>query len=93
MKFISVGYGNIVSAERVISVATASSAPAKRLIQDAKDCSCCIDCTNGRKTKSVIVMDSSHVVLSSLHTSTILARLRAEDGMEDDDEELMEEGN
>lgn len=92
MKFISVGYGNIVSAERVISVVGALTAPAKRLVQDAKDCSCCIDCTCGRKTKSIIVMDSSHVILSSLHTSTILARLRADDGEEDDDIELEEEG-
>lgn len=90
MKFISVGYGNVVSAERVISVVGANSAPAKRLIQDAKDCSACIDATCGRKTKSVIVMDSSHIVLSSLHTATLLARLRADDGGEDDDEEIEE---
>ncbi len=91
MKFISVGYGNIVSAERVISVVGATSAPAKRLIQDAKDVAACIDATCGRKTKSVIVMDSSHIVLSSLHTATILSRLRAGDGAEEDDEELSEE--
>lgn len=77
MIFISVGYGNIVNADRIVSVSSAVSAPSKRMIQEAKDTGRCIDVTQGRRTKSVIVMDSDHVILSALHVATIAARIDA----------------
>ncbi len=75
MQLINVGFGNFVSAVRLISVATPESAPIKRLIQDARDRGVLIDASCGRKTKSVLIMDSDHVVLSAISTETIAARL------------------
>ncbi|MBQ7445424.1 MAG: DUF370 domain-containing protein [Clostridia bacterium] len=77
MSFISVGYGNIVNADRIISVSSAVSAPSKRTIQEAKDTGRCIDVTQGRRTKSIIIMDSDHVILSALHVATIAMRIEA----------------
>ena len=82
MKFVNVGFNNMVNAERVIAVISPDSAPAKRLIQDAKDQGRAIDCTSGRKTRCVVVMDTDHIVLSAIQSETISARLgsAAEDG-------------
>lgn len=92
MDFISVGYGNIVNVNRIIAVAAANSAPAKRLINEAKENGRCVDVTQGRRTKAIIVMDSDHVVLSALHVSTILLRLESvSKGTALDDEETFEE--
>ena len=77
MAFISVGYGNIVNADRIIAVSSAISAPSKRTVQEAKDTGRCIDVTQGRKTKSVIIMDSDHVILSALHVETVAMRIEA----------------
>ncbi|MBQ4096921.1 MAG: DUF370 domain-containing protein [Clostridia bacterium] len=66
MKFISVGFNNIINAERVVAVVSSDSAPAKRLIQEARDSGRAIDCTCGRKTRCVVVMDSDHVILSAI---------------------------
>ncbi|MBP1586850.1 MAG: DUF370 domain-containing protein [Clostridia bacterium] len=90
MEFISVGYGNVVNINRVIAVAAASTAPSKRLISEAKESGRCIDVTQGRRTKAVLIMDSDHVVLSALHVGTVLVRLEAaskgiEDAFLDDD--------
>ena len=75
MKFINVGFGNMVAAERVVAVASPDSAPVKRLIQDAKDAGRVIDVTCGRKTRAVIITDSDHVILSAIQTETIANRL------------------
>lgn len=75
MKLINIGFGNLIAAERVVAVISPESAPVKRLVQESKDCSRCIDATHGRKTKSVIVTDSDHVILSSLHPETLLSRV------------------
>ena len=64
MKFINVGFNNMVNAERIIAVIASDSAPAKRLILDARDSGRSIDCTCGRKTRCVIITDSDHVILS-----------------------------
>lgn len=69
----------MINAERIIAVITSDSAPAKRLIQDAKDSGRAIDCTCGRKTRCVLITDSDHVILSALQNETISARL-ANDG-------------
>ena len=71
MKFISVGYGNLVAADRIVSVASPDSAPIKRLVQDAKEAGQVIDVSCGKKTRSVIITDSRHVILSSLETTAI----------------------
>ncbi|MBO5306233.1 MAG: DUF370 domain-containing protein [Clostridia bacterium] len=90
MKFINVGFGNMVAAERVVALASPDSAPVKRLIQDAKDDGRAIDVTCGRRTRSVIITDSEHVILSAIQTETIANRLddRADNV---DDEEPEEE--
>ena len=75
---ISVGFGNIVSGERIIAVVTPDSAPVKRLVQDARDRRLLIDASCGRKTRAVLVMDSGHVVLSALQSETLAKRLNAE---------------
>lgn len=71
MEFINIGFGNLVSAERVISVVSPESAPVKRMIQEAREIGKLVDATQGRKTKSVILTDSDHVVLSYLTTEII----------------------
>ena len=75
MRFVNVGFNNMVNAERVIAVISSDSAPAKRLIQDAKDQGRAIDCTSGRKTRCVVIMDSDHIVLSAIQNETVSARL------------------
>ena len=85
MDFINVGYNNMIAAERIIALVTPDSAPAKRLIQDAKDTGRAVDCTSGKKTKSVIITDSDHVVLSALSTEQLAERLAA--GMAEEDYE------
>ena len=87
MKFINVGFGNMVAAERVVALASPDSAPVKRLIQDAKDDGRAIDVTCGRRTRSVIVTDSEHVILSAIQTETIANRLDGNDTGSDDVDE------
>ncbi|MBQ3140174.1 MAG: DUF370 domain-containing protein [Ruminococcus sp.] len=85
MKMINIGYGNMISAERIVSVISPESAPIKRLIQEAKDDGRAIDATYGRKTRAVIVMDSGHIVLSSLITETLASRINENGGSEADE--------
>ena len=75
MKFINIGYGNMISAEKIISIVSPESAPIKRMVQDARENGMAIDATHGRKTRAVIVMDSGHIILSSLITETLASRL------------------
>ena len=89
MKFINIGFGNMVAANRVIALASPDSAPIKRLIQDAKDEGRAIDVTYGRRTRAVIITDSEHVILSAIQTETIAGRLEsdlAEDDVPEEDE-------
>lgn len=72
---ISIGFGNLVSAERIVSVITPDSAPLKRLVQDAKDSGRAVDATCGRKTRAVIITDSEHVILSALTAETVVERI------------------
>jgi hypothetical protein len=80
MKFINIGYGNMVAVDRIVTLVSPDSAPIKRLIQDAKDDGRVIDVTCGRKTRAVIITDSEHVVLSALQAETIANRLDNESG-------------
>ena len=75
MQLIPIGYGNAVSAERLIAVVSPESAPIKRIVQDARDRGMLIDATYGRKTAAVLIMDSDHVVLSALSTEKMAPRL------------------
>ena len=85
MKFINIGFGNMVASNRIITIVSPDSAPVKRLIQDAKDTGRVIDVSCGRRTRSVIITDSEHVILSAIQSETIANRL--ESNMADDEEE------
>ncbi len=86
MKFINIGFGNMVAAERMVALVSPDSAPVKRLIQDAKDSGRVIDVTCGRRTRAVVITDSEHVILSAIQTETIANRLSDEDAEDEDDE-------
>ena len=79
MQLVNIGFGNIVSAERIVAIVSPESAPIKRLVQEAKDSKMAIDATYGRKTRAVIIMDSGHVVLSALQPETVVARAEKND--------------
>ena len=79
IRFINIGYGNIISANRIIAVVSPDSAPIKRIIQEAKEEGRIIDATYGRKTRAVIVMDCGHVVLSTIMPETVGSRLSLKD--------------
>ena len=82
---INIGYGNMVSSNRIVAVGSPESAPIKRLIQEARDEGRAIDATCGRKTRAVIIMDSGHVILSSLITDTLSARINESGGMDNNE--------
>ena len=75
MQLVNIGFGSLISAERLIAVVSPDSAPVKRLVQEARDRGMLIDATFGRKTASVFIMDSDHVVLSALSTEKLAPRL------------------
>lgn len=79
MRFINVGFNNMLNAGRVVALVSSDSAPSKRLIQDAKDSGRAVDCTCGRKTRCVIITDSDHVILSALQAETVAGRLNGSD--------------
>ena len=75
MKLINIGFGNMVSAGRLIAIVSPESAPIKRIIQDVRERGELIDATYGRRTRAVIIMDSGHVILSALQPETVSARM------------------
>lgn len=75
MKLINIGYGSLISQERLLTVVSPDSAPVKRLVQEAKERGMCIDASYGRKTQAVLLMDTDHVVLSALSPETIASRI------------------
>ena len=85
MKLINIGYGNMVSADRIVTVVSPESAPIKRLVQEARDDGRAIDATYGRKTRAVLVMDSGHIILSSLITETLAARINGSGGVDENE--------
>ena len=90
MKLINIGFGNMVSANRLIAIVSPESAPIKRIVQEARDKGSLIDATYGRRTRAVIIMDSDHVILSAVQPETVANRL-ADDLEEDMEEELENE--
>lgn len=83
MKLINIGFGNVISIDRVVAVVSQDSAPIKRIIQDSRERGELIDASFGRKTQSVIIMDSGHVVLSALQPEKIAQRVQEEENEED----------
>ena len=86
MKLINIGFGNMISAGRLIAIVSPESAPIKRIVQEAKDKGCLIDATYGRRTRAVIIMDSDHVILSAVQPETVAGRLNDDDEEDDSDE-------
>ena len=85
MKLINIGFGNMVSASRLVAIVSPESAPIKRIIQDAKERGTLIEATYGRRTRAVLVMDSEHVILSSVQPETVANRMG--DSQEDETDE------
>ncbi len=88
MKLINIGFGNMVSASRIVAIVSPESAPIKRVILKAKEKDMLIDATYGRRSRAVLIIDSEHVILSPLQPETVANRLSYdnEDDEEDDDE-------
>ena len=83
----NVGFGNLVATDRVVALVSPESAPIKRLVQDAKDGGVAVDVTCGRKTRSVILTDSGHVILSAIQPETMKRRLAGEDAKDEVEDE------
>ncbi|HHY05814.1 MAG TPA: DUF370 domain-containing protein [Clostridia bacterium] len=79
IKLINIGFGNIVVANRIVAIVSPESAPIKRIIQEARDQGLLIDATYGRRTRAVVIMDSSHVVLSAVQPETVAHRLNTKE--------------
>ncbi|MCI8526009.1 MAG: DUF370 domain-containing protein [Oscillospiraceae bacterium] len=75
MKLINIGFGNMISAARLIAIVSPESAPIKRIIQEARDRGMLIDATYGRRTRAVIIMDTDHVILSAILPETVAGRM------------------
>ncbi len=84
MKLVNIGFGNMVAQGRVIAVVSPESAPIKRVIREAEDNGMLINATYGRRTRTVVVMDSGHIILSAIQTETISSRMGSQ--TEDEDE-------
>ncbi len=87
IKLINIGFGNIVSASRIVAIISPESAPVKRVISEARDRCMLIDATYGRRTRAVIVADSGHIILSAVQPETVKHRLQARE-MQSENEEL-----
>lgn len=79
IKLINIGFGNIVSANRIIAIVSPESAPIKRIIQEARDNGMLIDATYGRRTRAVVITDSDHVILSAVQPETVAHRLNVKE--------------
>ena len=88
MKLINIGFGNLVSADRLVAVVGPDSAPIKRMVQESRERGMLIDATYGRRTRAVLVTDSDHVILSAVQPETVANRLNDRD--EEDEEEIEE---
>lgn len=86
MKLINIGFGNMVSASRLVAIVSPESAPIKRIIQEARDHGVLIDATYGRRTRAVIITDSDHVILSAIQPETVAGRMASRDEDEEDED-------
>lgn len=88
MKLINIGFGNVVSANRIIAIVSPDSSPIKRIIQEAKDKATLIDATYGRRTRAVIITDSEHIILSAVQPETVAGRAEPDiQGLEEENED------
>lgn len=83
MKLINIGFGNMVAAGRIISIVSPESAPIKRIIREGEDKGLLINATYGRRTRAVIIMDSGHIVLSSIQPETVANRIEVQEEEEE----------
>mgnify|MGYP003308814122 CR=1 FL=1 len=83
MKLINIGYGSMISIERLVAVVSPDSAPIKRMIQEAKDAKTAVDATCGRRTRAVLIMDSGHIILSAVQPETVAGRFEKDDLQEE----------
>lgn len=79
LRLINIGFGNVVSAERVVAIVTPDSSPIKRMREEAREKGKLIDVTQGRKTRSIIITDSDHIILSGIQVETITQRFLGEE--------------
>ncbi|MDI3508737.1 MAG: extracellular matrix regulatory protein [Clostridiales bacterium] len=86
IRLINIGFGNIVSANRLVAIVSPESAPIKRIVQDARDRGMLIDATYGRRTRAVIITDSDHVILSAILPETVAHRLNVQEGIKYEEE-------
>ena len=86
MKLINIGFGNMVSARKLVAIVSPESAPIKRIIQDARDRGSLIDATYGRRTRAGIITDSDHVILSAVQPETVANRLGDDEDEDEEDE-------
>ena len=84
MQLINIGFGNIVSANRIIAIVSPESAPIKRIVQEAKDSGQAVDATYGRRTRAVLIMDSGHIILSAVQPETVAGRLDKDESIEEE---------
>ena len=87
MKLVNIGFGNMISAGRMIAIVSPESAPIKRIIQDAKERGTLIDATHGRRTRAVIITDSDHIILTYLQSETVANRMTDENAIDEEDED------
>lgn len=85
MKLVNIGFGNMVSANRMVAIVSPESAPIKRIIQDARERGFLIDATHGRRTRAVIIMDSDHIILTYLQAETLANRMSEEADVDDEE--------
>lgn len=86
MKLVNIGFGNMVSANRMVAIVSPESAPIKRIVQDAKERGVLIDATHGRRTRAVIITDSDHIILTYLQSETVANRIDNDSDYEDDED-------
>lgn len=84
MNLVNIGFGNMVSANRMVAIVSPESAPIKRIIQDAKERGTLIDATHGRRTRAVIITDSDHIILTYLQAETLANRIAEESSIEEE---------
>ena len=87
MKLINIGFGNMISAGRLVAIVSPDSAPIKRMVQEARDRGVLVDATYGRRTRSVLIMDNDHLVLSALQPDTVASRLESREAPEAEEDE------
>ena len=90
MKLINIGFGNMVSVERLVAIVSPESAPIKRIIGEAKERGTLIDATHGRRTRAVLITDSDHISLTYLQSETVASRIEEENN---DIEDILEDEN